>query len=134
VGYAGTLVVTNLGGTLAAGDSVVLFNVAGAKSGNFSTIVVNPAPAGLSAAFNPTNGTLSFASTVVLPPTLNYTNVGGGTLQLSWSGSFKLQSQTNPLAIGLRTNWFDYPGGNSSPVIVTNDFVPRSVFFRLTTP
>ncbi len=62
-------------------------------------------------------------------PTLNYTN-SSSALELSWSGSFKLQSQTNSLGSGLGTNWIDYPGGNISPVNIPVG-TDESVFFRL---
>lgn len=134
VNYGGTLSVTNLGGTLAPGDGFALFNVSGGSSGNFTNLVVTPPPSGLNVVFNPTNGVLSFVSAVVLAPTLNYTNVGGGVLQFSWTGAFKLQSQTNGTATGLRTNWFDYPGGGASPVGVTVNPANGAVFFRLVPP
>ena len=42
------------------------------------------------------------------------------TLTFWWMDArFKLQSQTNSLANGLKTNWSDYPCGGSSPVGVT---------------
>ena len=85
------------------------------------------------ASFNPTNGTLSFASAVVPSPTLNFTN-SGGSLDFSWTGSFKLQAQTNALNVGIGTNWSDYPGGSTSPVNVTLDPAQPSVFFRLSQP
>lgn len=67
-----------------------------------------------------------FATT---PPTLNFTNIGGNQLQLSWSGGGTLQAQTNSLSIGLGTNWVDYPG--SSPLTITIDPAPASVLFRV---
>jgi autotransporter-associated beta strand protein len=131
--YGGSLIVTNAtGATFAAGDAFVLFSASGTKTGNFTNIVVTPAEPSLIASFNPTNGTLSFASAVVPQPTLAVTNLGGGTLQFSWSESgFKLQSQTNALNIGLGTNWFDYPAGGTSPVNVPVSPATPSVFFRL---
>ena len=135
INYGGTLIVTNAtGATLVAGDAFVLFSASGTKTGSFTNVVVAPSVAGLNAAFNPTNGTLIFSSAVVTPPTLTSTNLGGGSLQFSWTGSFKLQSQTNTLSTGLGTNWGDYPGGGSSPVNVTVDPTQGSVFFRLTQP
>jgi autotransporter-associated beta strand protein len=131
--YGGTLSVTNLGGTLAAGDAFVIFNAAGPKTGNCTNIIIAALAPGLVAAFNPTNGTLSFATAVVSPPTLNYAALGGGGLQFSWTGSFQLQSQTNTVASGLGTNWFDYPGGGS-PVNVAVTPATGSVFFRLRSP
>ena len=60
----------------------------------------------------------------------------GSVLTFSWSATgFKLQAQTNAAGIKLGdTNWFDYPGGGSSPVNVTINPANRSVFFRLISP
>lgn len=133
--YGGTLIATNAtGATFVAGDAFVLFNASGTRTGNFTNVVLMPPAPGLIASFNPTNGTLSFASAVVPAPTLNYSRLGGGVLQFSWAGGFKLQSQTNTLNLGLGTNWFDYPGGGLSPVNATNGATPGCVFFRLSTP
>jgi hypothetical protein len=44
---------------------------------------------------------------------------------------FKLQAQTNSLGVGLSGNWFDYPGGSSSPVNATVTPANPAVFFRL---
>jgi hypothetical protein len=76
-------------------------------------------------------GSLRVVSTA--PPTLNYTNTGSA-LQFSWTGNFKLQSQTNSLGVGLGSNWADYPGGSTSPVSVPVDQAQGSVFFRLVSP
>ena len=76
------------------------------------------------------DGTISVAS---VAPTLNFVN-NGTSLQFSWTGNFKLQSQTNALSVGLRTNWFDYPGGGSSPVTVPINPANPAVFFRLISP
>ena len=132
--YGGTLIVTNAtGATFAAGDAFELFSASGIKSGGFTNLLVTPPAPGLIASFNPTNGTLSFASTVVPSPTLNYA-ITGGVIDFSWTGSFQLQSQTNALNVGLGTNWFDYPGGGSSPVSVPVDAANAAVFFRLVQP
>jgi hypothetical protein len=57
----------------------------------------------------------------------------GNTLGFTWTNAnVKLQAQTNAAGIQLGdTNWFDYPGGGSSPVNVTIDPANPSVFFRL---
>ena len=130
VNYGGTLTVANVGGALTAGDTFTNFNAV-AFTGNFSSII-GSAGANLAYAFNPTNGVLSVVSTgVVAPPTLNVAK-SGSTLTFSWTdASFKLQSQTNSLANGLKTNWSDYPGGGSSPVGVTINPANPTVFFRL---
>jgi hypothetical protein len=72
----------------------------------------------------------------VFPPTLTcQQDTGAGTLQLCWTGApHRLQAQTNDLAGGLTTNWFDYPGGTNSPVTVPVDSGSGSVFFRLVWP
>jgi fibronectin-binding autotransporter adhesin len=132
--YGGTLVVTNVtGGTIVGGDAFVLFSASGTKTGNFTNIVVAPAVAGLTNTFDPATGTLTFASTAVAAPTLKFTSTGG-SLEFSWTGSFKLQSQTNTLSTGIGGPWFDYPGGGSSPVDVLVDPAQPSVFFRLSQP
>lgn len=64
------------------------------------------------------------------PPALLYTNTGSA-LQFSWTGTYRLQAQTNSLATGISTNWGDYPGGGASPVTVPLNTSAGSVFFRL---
>ena len=56
------------------------------------------------------------------------------SLQFSWAGDFKLQSQSNSLDVGISTNWGDYPDGGSSPVTVSIDAANGTVFFRLVSP
>lgn len=63
-------------------------------------------------------------------PTLDWTTTGAG-LQFSWSGSFRLQAQTNSPDSGIGTNWTDYPAGTNGSVTVPIDAAPGSVFFRL---
>ena len=131
INYGGTLTIANVGGALTAGDTFTNFN-AGAFTGNFSSLIGSPG-VNLAYAFNPTNGVLSVVSTgPVTPPVLSVAQ-SGSTLTFSWTdASFKLQSQTNNLTAGLTTNnWFDYPGGGSSPVGVTINPVNPTVFFRL---
>lgn len=121
----GTLTVANLGPTLQVGDKFTLF----------SQPVVNGAAltvAGGSATWInnlEVDGSITVA-TVSAPPTLNFTQAGNN-LQFTWSGSFKLQAQTNSLNVGLSNNWGDYPGGGTSPVNVPVDVTKASVFFRL---
>jgi hypothetical protein len=62
-------------------------------------------------------------------------DAGSGTLQLSWSGTgFRLQARTNSLSGGISINWFDYPGGTTSPLTVPVDPQQCSVFYRLIWP
>jgi fibronectin-binding autotransporter adhesin len=126
VTYGGTLTIAT-SGTFTAGQQFTLFSGAGAvNAGNFASLVGSP---GANLAFNFTNGVLSVVSTVTALPTLNVSQ-SGNTLTFSWTGAFKLQSQTNTLTTGLYTNWVDYPD-LSNPVGVTIDPASPSVFFRL---
>jgi hypothetical protein len=121
--YGGTLTVYNLGtNALVVGDTFTVFPPGGAN--NFSSIVSDP-----EVTFSFTDGVLTVASVgPVLSPNLDFVNLGGGVLQFSWTGAFKLQYQTNSASVGLRTNWVDYPD-TSNPVNVTNDpAIPASLF------
>lgn len=121
----GTLTVVNLGPSLAVGDKFTVFT--------------QPVPNG--SALTVTGGNATWinnlevdgsiiVSSVLTPPVLNYTQVGN-TLQFSWTGNFKLQAQTNALNVGISTNWYDYPGGGTSPVTVPINPANGAVFFRL---
>jgi beta-glucosidase len=72
---------------------------------------------------NPTN--LSFA-------------ISGGNLTLSWPTDYQgwiLQSQTNPLPMGLTTHWFDVAGSSSSTQAMINiEPANPTMFFRLRHP
>ena len=63
-------------------------------------------------------------------PTLGVSQ-SGMVLTFTWTGPYKLQSQTNALNAGLRSNWFDYPGGTVSGVTATVNPTNPAVFFRL---
>jgi fibronectin-binding autotransporter adhesin len=135
INYGGALVVTNLDNSpLSAGDVFTLFSASGTKTGNFSSVTVLPASMNLNGTFDPSTGQLTLSSASVAPIPLDV-SYGGGSLTFSWTNaSFKLQSQTNTLGVGISTNWGDYPGGGSSPVNVPVDAAQGAVFFRLTTP
>ena len=70
--WGGTLAVTNLAGTLAAGDSFTLFYGAGSYSGNFTTIILPSRSAilPLDTAGLATNGTIKIYGppSVAMPP------------------------------------------------------------------
>ena len=126
----GTLNVT-LAGTVVAGNTFTLFT-AGTFTGHFSATNLPALSGGLAWETSNLGGGI-LAVVASGPPTLNFTQTGN-VLGFSWTGSYKLQSQTNALSAGLNTNWFDYPGGGSSPVNVTINPAAPSVFFRLVTP
>jgi autotransporter-associated beta strand protein len=131
VTYGGALIVTNIGTSpLQVGDTFQLF-AATNYAGEFPSISY---PDG----YTFTNrlsldGTIQvLTSPFVSPPTLSYA-VSGGNWVFSWPGSgFKLQTQTNTLAVGLGTNWADVPGGETSGVAVQAPVAGNpAVFFRL---
>jgi hypothetical protein len=134
--YGGTLVVTNLSGTLAAGDSFPLFSAA-IYSGSFAA--VNPPTPGTGLAWDTTqlatSGTLKVATGVNPNPTNLTVSVSGGNLVLSWPADhtgWTLQSQTNSVSAGLGKNWVDWTGSTGTnslkiPLTTTNG----CVFFRL---
>jgi autotransporter-associated beta strand protein len=138
VTFGGTLVVTNLGGTLMAGDSFRLF-VARNYVGSFDNLVMPALDASLTWSNRlALDGTiLVVANAPVSAPQLTSVLTFTNTLQFNWANNgalFHLQSQTNPPAAGLGTNWFDYPGGDTPPVNVPINNVGGSTFFRLKTP
>lgn len=138
--YAGTLVVTNAGPGLQAGDTFQLF-----PTGNtsFASVILetNDVANNLKYTWNnyvASSGQISVASVsqLVNPnPTNIAASVVGGSLVLSWPADhtgWTLQVQTNTLKTGLSTNWVTVPG-SSSVDAVTNGINPKngSVFYRL---
>ena len=135
--YDGTLIVTNLGGTLTAGDSFKLFDASN-YSGNFTTNTLPLLNVGLGWVFTPTNGTLSVVMTIATNSTNITALVAGNALELSWPSDhigWRLEAQTNSLADGLGTNWFNVTGSSATnrmslPIDVENG----CVLFRLIYP
>jgi autotransporter-associated beta strand protein len=135
--YDGALVVTHLAGTLALGDNFQLFN-AGSTAGAFASTNLPPLSFGLAWNFNAANGVLSVVSTVATNPTNISFTLGGGNLTLTWPADhtgWRLQAQTNGLATGLGTNWFDVIGSSvTNSVQLPVDVNNGSVFYRLIYP
>jgi autotransporter-associated beta strand protein len=136
--YGGTLVVSNLSGTLTTSDSFKLFT-ASSYAGAFASIVPAPA-AGLAwnASTLATDGTLRIVAGNPSPGTIT-NSVVGGILKLSWSpldiGNYQLQAQTNTLSVGLSTNWVVVPGSiNTNKMDFPINTGNGSVFFRLVNP
>ncbi len=130
--YGGALIVTNLSGTLAAGDTFQLF-VAGAYNGSFSSNslpALNPGLAWNTSTLN--SGSISVVSTV--PTNLTWT-VNGTNMNLSWPAGYtgwRLQVQTNNLA---GTNWVDVPDSTlTNSMILPVDPTAGSLFYRLIYP
>jgi autotransporter-associated beta strand protein len=140
VNYNGTLIVTNLSGTLSLGDSFKLFN-AGNYSGNFSAFALPPL--GTNLIWNTgnlaVNGTISVA--LAAPPQFDATSLIGANLVLNGFGGaanagYSLIGSTN-LALPL-TNWsllntglFDTAGNFS---VTNNTTNAQNQFYLLRVP
>jgi autotransporter-associated beta strand protein len=101
VSFAGTLLITNLGGTLAAGDAFQLFSAA-SYGGKFTGIT--PASPGPGLRWNlgglSVDGLLRITSTNLARPTITTTALTGGNLALSGTGgtvgdTYALLTSTN---------------------------------------
>lgn len=127
--FNGTLVITNLAGTLVAGDSFPLFSAA-SRTGNFAAITGSAGPQ-RTFGFNPVNGVLHVFST---DPTNLTTVISNRNLTLLWPLShtgWRLQVQTN----GLGTNWLAIPDSATNNRFDTPiDPANGSVFYRLVYP
>jgi hypothetical protein len=133
--FGGTLVVTNLSGTLAAGDRFQLFQ-AGSIAGSFSSSSLPTLSPGL--AWNTSNLNNGLLSVVQTTRTNLVWNVSGTNLNLSWPAGYtgwRLQVQTNGLDAGLGTNWVDVSGSSlTNNVALPVDATEGSVFYRLIYP
>ena len=133
--YGGTLVLTNLAGTLAVNDSFTLF-VAGSYHGAFSSVVSETPGQTVTWDVNQlaVNGTVKVATAAPTQVTISSV-VSGTNLTLSWPANQTggtLQEQINPVTVGLSTNWVTVPGSTVTnqmtfPIVPTNG----TVFFRL---
>lgn len=138
----GTLSLTNLSGTLAAGDSFTLFSAAGGISGAFTSVTPSrPGYPAFGLAWNTSNlassGVLSIVTGVVPPPPLISSVVrSGAALTISGNNGlanepFIVLASTNltlPLAswVPVATNAFTGTGSFSVAVTVTN--LPQQFF------
>lgn len=96
VSFDGSLVVTNLGGTLSPGDSFPVFIFA-SRSGNFFDILGSPGPQ-MEWSFDPDSGVLSVVGTV-LPPPSDY------SMTIQFAGYQRAEFLTNiPLLVEFNTN------------------------------
>ncbi len=134
--YGGTLVMQNLGGALAVGDTFSVFS--GAYSGSF-TSVSSITPGQIvtwdTSKLN-TDGSIKVLTvSAAAAPSITST-IANGNLTLSWpagSTGYTLQVQTNSLAVGLSTNWVNVAGSSSTnSVTLPVDPTAGAVFYRLT--
>jgi autotransporter-associated beta strand protein len=138
--FGGTLVVTNIGGKLQAGDTFQLFS--GPSAGVFLSVIL-PTNDATGATYTWEDDTLTTGSIKVLTatggmatnPTNITTSVTGTNLTLTWPTDHKgwiLQAQTNSLT---GPNWFTVSGASSTnQFTVPIDPANKSVFFRLLLP
>jgi hypothetical protein len=123
----------------AVGSSFNLLNYS-VESGVLFTNTTLPAFITWQTNYNPTAFTLSVVARSTNPARTNLTmtTLNGTNLLLQWPGDhtgWTIQAQTNPLTIGLNTNWATVPGSALTnmiylPVGKTNG----SVFFRMSYP
>ena len=135
IAYNGTLVVTNTGAPLQAGDTFTLFSASG-YSGGFTLVSQTPGQVITWNTANLTvNGSISVATVAPVPIT---GVVNGGNLDLSWpleAAGAQLQVQTNSLAVGISTNWSGVPGSTGvNALSVPIDPANPTVFLRLVYP
>lgn len=143
VSIGGTLVVSNFGNALAAGDAIPVFSST-AYSGGFSQILPATPGAGLawSTSTLTSDGNVRVISSGPPSTPTNITfSVSAGQLTLSWPSNYTgwaLQAQTNAYgAAGIKTNsnWVVVPGSTNTnqmvfPISTTNG----SVFYQMVLP
>jgi autotransporter-associated beta strand protein len=137
--YGGTLKVVTLAGTIAAGNSFKMFSASN-YVGTFAAI--SPQFPGANLGWNTntlaTDGILRVISTVNTNRTNITFTINGNQLTLSWPTDhigWRLQAQTNPITVGLRTNWSDVPGSTTVNSITTSmNPANGTVFYRMIYP
>jgi autotransporter-associated beta strand protein len=136
--YGGTLTVTNLDGTLAAGDSFKLFSAA-SYNNNFTTLNLPALGSGLAWDWTPTSGTLAVVSSVPVPVLSGTVTLSGTSFSMSFTGvsgqGYAVLMTTNlilPLA-----DWTSLTNGTfgSSPVDFTDPGATNEArFYRIKSP
>lgn len=136
-GGNGTLTITNIGGTpIAVGDTFKIFS--GAVS-NGAAITVTDGNITAWANNLAVDGTVQALSVIPNYSTNISYSLSGNTLTITWPEThlgWILQSQTNSLTQGIRTNsWFDIAGSaTGTSKIVTVNAANPTVFYRLRKP
>lgn len=125
-----TLTVVNVGPVLQVGDRFTLLSQA---TSGFTTVNL---PTGYTWDKNlATDGSIEVTAVVNPTPTNITYSVSGNQLILGWPSDqgWRLQVQTNSLATGLSTNWFDVVGATPPYTNIVNPTNP-TVFYRLVNP
>lgn len=136
--YGGTLVITNAGEPLLAGDTFNLFDWT-SRSGSFASVELPSLDPGLNWDVSnlSVNGTIAVVTgggipTTPVPLSLAVVN---NTLDISWPEDhrgWRLEVQTNALNVGLSTNWFPVADSTTTNrVIVAIDPATGTVYYRL---
>jgi autotransporter-associated beta strand protein len=136
ISYGGTLVLSNLAGTITGSSTFKLFN-ANSYRGAFATLT--PASPGPGLAWNTNtlvmDGTLRVVS---ISPVTIANKISGNLLNLSWPADhigWSLQAQTNSLSVGLGSNWFDIPNSyTTNEMTFALEPAAGCVFYRLIYP
>jgi autotransporter-associated beta strand protein len=136
VTYGGTLLLSNVAGTVTASNVFKLFS-ANSYSGAFAALV--PASPGPGLAWNTKtlamDGTLRVVSTNSAAIS---SMVSGSSLALSLPSDhigWRLQVQTNSILVGISTNWFDVLNSTrTNGMTFTLDGIADCVFYRLRWP
>jgi autotransporter-associated beta strand protein len=142
VTYGGTLSLSNLAGAITAANTFKLF---GANSYNGTFAAITPASPGPGLAWNTntlaTDGTLRVVSTAPTTISVGPLTPSGPSSQsftLSWPADhigWRLQTQTNPVSVGLSTNWIDVPNSAATNQLTFMvDPAAGCAFFRLVYP
>jgi hypothetical protein len=81
-------------------------------------------------------GSLQIPSTGPSGPATLTNSVSGNVLSLSWPAGqgWRLEAQTNSLAVGLFTNWVGAASSSVSSTNITIDSTKPTVFYRLVYP
>ena len=132
--YGGTLVLKNTTGTLAPNDTFTLFPTPG--TGTFTIVSQTP---GQTVTWDTsalaTSGTVKVVSAVASAPVAITSANTSSNLTLSWPAGqtgYTLQMQSNPLTVGISTNWVNVAGSSSTnSMTVPINPANGSVFYRL---
>ncbi len=139
ISYGGTLIVTNIGGALHAGDTFTLFSASGLMYSNTFSSIVLPNSATWDTTQLAVNGTIRVV-TAAGPPAIgstDFSQLANGSITLHGvngtpNGPASVLSTTNlalPLAqwTTVATGSFD-TGGNYSPTITVNPAAPQAYY------
>lgn len=135
--YGGTLMIKNLAGALTVGQSFQLFK-ATTYSGSFTS--VQASSPGQTVTFDTSrlaiDGTVKVATVAGAEASI-VSSIADGNLTLSWpeGQGWRLEGQTNSLAVGISNNWVTVAGSTTTnKVIIPINTNNGASFFRLVNP